>query len=116
MRVNVLASFVLALLPLVPAATTRVKGGDIEARADNPLLNTSDSMSLASNDGSVTPASSDGERRACPGGYGGDSAALTGGVAIRVTTVPGPATATSGAAPMGRSVGAELGKRYIILL
>ncbi|CAE6533262.1 unnamed protein product [Rhizoctonia solani] len=34
MRVNLLASFLLALLPLVPAAATAVKKGDLGARAD----------------------------------------------------------------------------------
>ncbi|KAH7338591.1 hypothetical protein B0J17DRAFT_717027 [Rhizoctonia solani] len=70
MRINVLAGVLFALLPLISGAATPAKEANLGARADDDFVNTSDSVSLASNDGNITPAGSGGERRACPGGYG----------------------------------------------
>ncbi|KAJ1302444.1 hypothetical protein OPQ81_002762 [Rhizoctonia solani] len=107
MRVNVLTGALLALLPLVSAATTPLKEGGIEARADDPFVNTSDPVSLASNDGNITPASSDAERRTCPVA----SAALMGNAVVKITTASRPALEGLAAVPMGRSVGVDLSTR-----
>ncbi|CAE6450023.1 unnamed protein product [Rhizoctonia solani] len=69
-RLHTLASVLLALLPLVPAATISVKEGNLQARANNAFVDTSDSVSPATNGGNVAPAGLDNERRVCPAGYG----------------------------------------------
>ncbi|KAJ1302448.1 hypothetical protein OPQ81_002766 [Rhizoctonia solani] len=82
MHINALAAVLLPLVPLVPATTTPIKESDIEARAEDPFVSTSDSVSLALKDGNITPAGSDAKRRACPGG-----AVQTGAAVVQVTTV-----------------------------
>ncbi|ELU38040.1 hypothetical protein AG1IA_07931 [Rhizoctonia solani AG-1 IA] len=70
MRFYAIAGVLLALLPLVSAATLSVKESDLEARDSDVFVDTNESISLATNDGNFTPAGPDDERRVCPNGYG----------------------------------------------
>ncbi|GAB1525644.1 hypothetical protein RhiTH_008807 [Rhizoctonia solani] len=68
MRFYAIAGVLLALLPLVPAATLSVKESDLEARDSDVFVDTNESISLATNDGNFTPAGPDDERRVCRNG------------------------------------------------